>query len=495
MSIAYRAIEAKIDREWGVITALSKYYEISRTFVYMLRDRLISLTPHIFFPNKEVASYSKKEMTETILSYRLEGGMSIGEISTVMKRRRLDYSGESTISQSLSAIGALIPAVVSIPIDKELKVTALLDEIFIGSQPILITVEPISSAILNIELADNRKGKTWENHIKHITDNNPNIEIINTVTDEGSGILLGIKNALPNAHRQPDTFHALSHRLGIWVHRLESKAYSAIDNEYEREIVCLNRQTVDSFEKKQELYQEACAKTIEAIELYENFKYFYTHTIRQLNPFKSNGELRDMKKAKEEIEVALEFIETLEHTKINQEIQGIKKVLPNLLDYFKDAQKAIKNCRALGIDNETIRVLSLEWQWNKALIKAKNKERRKKAREELTHYSLIAKRMLWEDYERVKEKVFSELDTIIQASSMVENINSILRPYLDRSKNQVTQEFLNLFAFYHNHRVYKRGKRAGKTPMNILRGENLNRDWIELLIEQVENKEANFFSK
>jgi hypothetical protein len=137
----------------------------------------------------------------------------------------------------------------------------------------------------------------------------------------------------------------------------------------------------------------------------------------------------------------------------------------------------------------------LEWQWNKALIKAKNKERQKKAREELTHYSLIAKQMLWEDYERVKEKVFSELDTIIQASSMVENINSILRPYLDRSKNQVTQEFLNLFAFYHNHRVYKRGKREGKTPMNILRGENLNRDWIELLIEQVENKEANFFSK
>ena len=106
MSIAYRAIEAKIDREWGVITALSKYYEISRTFVYMLRDRLISLTPHIFFPKKESEAYNKKEMTETILSYRLEGGMSIGEISTVMKRRRLDYSGESTISQSLSAIGA-----------------------------------------------------------------------------------------------------------------------------------------------------------------------------------------------------------------------------------------------------------------------------------------------------------------------------------------------------------------------------------------------------
>jgi len=68
---------------------------------------------------------------------------------------------------------------------------------------------------------------------------------------------------------------------------------------------------------------------------------------------------------------------------------------------------------------------------------------------------------------------------------MVENINSILRPYLDRSKNQVTQEFLNLFAFYHNHRVYKRGKRAGKTPMDMLIGEKQNRDWIELLERKI----------
>jgi len=60
-------------------------------------------------------------MIETILSYRLEGGMSIGAISTVMKRQKLDYSGESTISQSLSAIGALIPTVESIPIEQKLQ--------------------------------------------------------------------------------------------------------------------------------------------------------------------------------------------------------------------------------------------------------------------------------------------------------------------------------------------------------------------------------------
>ena len=93
----------------------------------------------------------------------------------------------------------------------------------------------------------------------------------------------------------------------------------------------------------------------------------------------------------------------------------------------------------------------------------------------------------------MKDKVFGELDKIIQASSIVESINSILRPYLDRSKNQVTQEFLNLFAFYHNHRVYNDGKRKGKTPMEILSNQKQGKDWIELLIDTVEEKEPLFF--
>ena len=64
---------------------------------------------------------------------------------------------------------------------------------------------------------------------------------------------------------------------------------------------------------------------------------------------------------------------------------------------------------------------------------------------------------------------------------MVECINSILRPYLNGSKNQVTQEFLNLFLFYHNHRRYHEGKRKGKNPMEWLTGKTQEEDWITLL--------------
>jgi len=91
-------------------------------------------------------------------------------------------------------------------------------------------------------------------------------------------------------------------------------------------------------------------------------------------------------------------------------------------------------------------------------------------------------------FESIRERIYEELDQIIQASSMVECINSILRPYLNNSKNQVTQEFLNLFMFYHNHRRYHAGKRKGKTPMEILTGKEQKDDWITLLQQEVREK-------
>jgi len=192
--------------------------------------------------------------------------------------------------------------------------------------------------------------------------------------------------------------------------------------------------------------------------------------------------------------VALELIKGLNHKQINKQIDTIEKILPELLNYFEEAKKSIKKCKQLGMNDDIITALTLAWQWNKTLIKVKrNQRRREKAREEYLFYLEYAKEILGADYEKNKEIFFDELDNIIQSSSMVENINSILRPYLDHSKNQVTQEFLNLFAFYHNHRRFKAGKRKAKTPMEILTGEKQDKGWIELLTDFIEKVEPSFF--
>ena len=79
--------------------------------------------------------------------------------------------------------------------------------------------------------------------------------------------------------------------------------------------------------------------------------------------------------------------------------------------------------------------------------------------------------------------VFDNLDSIVKASSLVEMVNSLIRPYLNSCKGYITQETLNLIMFYHNHRRYKGGKRQGKAPIELLTGETLQGDWLDLLMQ------------
>jgi hypothetical protein len=79
--------------------------------------------------------------------------------------------------------------------------------------------------------------------------------------------------------------------------------------------------------------------------------------------------------------------------------------------------------------------------------------------------------------------VSEKLDAIVRASSLGEMVNAFIRPYLNRCKGQITQETLNLIMFYHNHRRYNSGKRKGKAPIELLTGEPLEADWVELLIQ------------
>lgn len=96
--------------------------------------------------------------------------------------------------------------------------------------------------------------------------------------------------------------------------------------------------------------------------------------------------------------------------------------------------------------------------------------------------------ILGNDFEPVKTTVFFEMDKIIQSSAIVENINSIVRAFLNTSRNRINQEILNLIMFYHNHRGYKAGKRKGKTPMELLTGARQEKDWLEMLMD-IEKKQ------
>ena len=77
------------------------------------------------------------------------------------------------------------------------------------------------------------------------------------------------------------------------------------------------------------------------------------------------------------------------------------------------------------------------------------------------------------------------LDSEIRSASLVENVNSALRPLLATCRGRVDQAMLDLFAYVHNHRRFVRGKRAGKAPIEILTGKEMAKTWLTSLVETI----------
>ena len=491
--IAIKAYLAQINKSYGAITALSKEHEISRQFIYNLIYTLQIALIMSFSITEESLAKSKRESIKTMLSLKFEGKSPLGGMATVMKRFDMPYSSESYISQTLKEIGGLLPQAQKIELDEELEIHGVADEIFVKSKPILMTEEPKSTLLLGVTLAEDRTNISWSEHFESILKANPNLTIGGMTTDEGTGLGLAIEKTFPFITRQPDIYHGVAHVFGLLRSSFEKKVDMAIKYEKERDRVCMERKTDAVFEKKYELYESALKATIKAVEEYEDFTYLYMCIINELQSFDSDGEIRDREKAQEVIQVALDLIEEFDSESVKKDVKTVRGLLPELLNYFEQTKKSVKKCQELGLEESKQKVLHLAWQWDKNFIKAKNKARRDRAKWERDFYLEYAEDLIGEEFERIKEAVFSELDNIIRASSAIENLNSILRPYLDSSKNQTSQEFLNIFMFYHNHRRYKAGKRKGKTPMEIFTGKKQDKDWIDLLLDIVEKKKPDFF--
>ena len=224
----------------------------------------------------------------------------------------LENNSVGSISQKLSEIGRYLPNTLNICDGTLLYVYLAADELYSHSKPILISVDPISTAILRIELADSRKTEDWINHFNKIKENG--IEVVLVVSDEGQGICSATCSVFPEKTRQSDTFHAVSHRLGKWVNSIGNSAYAAIADEYHYLEIFESAKTEQVIQKRMDAYFEA--KANQAITLYEDFKFLYHCIIGHLQVFDKDGNPNHRKNAEENIRIALDYMISLPITKI-----------------------------------------------------------------------------------------------------------------------------------------------------------------------------------
>ncbi len=84
-----------------------------------------------------------------------------------------------------------------------------------------MTVEPVSTAILRIELAPNRNAETWKNHFLPIQHNQ--YKALGLSSDRGTGLVKGFFDACPDKSWYSIHFHELRDLCG-YLTRLENQA-------------------------------------------------------------------------------------------------------------------------------------------------------------------------------------------------------------------------------------------------------------------------------
>ena len=460
---------------YGEITRIAHFYEVSRLFVYKLLWQLLTLYElEVYVPSSAAAI--RKEVDRYILLLRLEGQCSLEHISQIMRQLALPCSSVGSISQTLTAYAKALPKEVLTGCQ---IVFLLCDEIFTLGRPILITVEPKSLAILKIELVENREAETWKQHWQALAEagllTQPTV-----VSDQGPGLVKGC--ALMGLTHHPDLFHLLR-PLAMFGERFYRKALAAIAWEYERGSLAIGRSEA-VINKRLAAYEAAKAVAEERIERYDHFCYLWVELRQALELFDSDGRLPDLTSRQAEIKAILELMGELGDEKLPQELTSFASGLEGYWGYYQRAEEVHQGW-ITRYPRAVVEALACGWQAARQSINSKDYGLRKRLAQDAECYYAYAASLLPQQAEAIRQEVVAALEAEVRSSSLVENVNSALRPLLETCRGQVDQEMLELFAYVHNHRRFVRGKRAGKAPIEILTGKEIEKAWLDSLLETV----------
>ena len=458
---------------YGEITRIAQSYQVSRLFVYKLLWQLLTVYAlQVCEPSSTQAM--RKEVDRHILLLRLEGQCALENISHIIKQLGLPHASVGYISQRLTAYARALPTEVvsGAPI-----VFLLCDEIFTLGRPILLTVEPRSLAILKIELGDNREAETWKKHWEALAEAGL-IAHQTVVADQGAGLVKGC--ALMGLRHHPDLFHLLR-PLAMFGERFYRQALAAIAWEYERGGVGVGR-SEPVINKRMASYEAAKAAADEKISRYDHFCYLWAELRKALELFDSEGRIPAGASRQAEMKAILELMRALGCEQLNQALSSFASGLEGYWDSYQRAEASYQGL-IQRYPRDVVEVCVCGWQLKRQSTNSKDYAIRKRLAQEAAFYDDYAASLLPEQGEAIRKEVEETLDAEVRSSSLVEHVNAALRPLLATCRGQVDQELLELFAYVHNHRRFGRGKRAGKAPIEILTGKEMEKPWLDSLLE------------
>lgn len=463
---------------YGTIVDIAASYNVSRPFVYELKNKIIvSLNTTA---NKEA---EEKQMminltNQIILAVRLCCRSSVGGISEALKLLKLPNNSIGYVSQFLNNKASYL--INDLPVLLK-PITVLADEIFICGMPVLVIIDAVSHLILSIELAEDRTGDTWNDCFQSLSSKG---YIIQKVTkDLGTGLLKGTN--LSGLISQADLFH-LQKPFDVLLGTLTSQADRAIESEEKALKILNNRKSDSAILKAMGKYFNIMDETASKIDAYDNYDFLHYELHLAFDTFNSDGTFRDRDKIYGDATAAIDLLEEFfgNYTVMKKSIAFLRNNIEGYFPFVYEVENILK-FYSTRLPDFIIKNVCLAYQGNLKSIAVKNYQTGKKtanvAKEHMT-IVLTATRNESEKYDA--EKLATALSECSRSSSALEAKNSVIRKYADASTNQITQEHLNLIAFYMNRKVAIRGKYKGRSPLERFTGIKEKCSFLELLLRQ-----------
>ena len=468
---------------YGKMTEIANSYRISRTFLYQLLLMATLQLETLFSDEKLLFQKDHRHLESLLLLLRLEGNCSLLSLASILKALEYHPNSVGYLSQFFHSAGQTLPSTLVIPSKK--WVFYLSDEIFAMHTPILVTIDARSTTILNIELASDRSADTWRAHFEALADHQ--FFSLGMASDRGLGLVAGYQAACDMALWVADYFHELRDLFEV-LHQLERKAYAAISKEDDAAHKFARAKSEANLAKRLQQYDTAHHACEQAMALYDQLAMLL-HLLREaLQLCSPHGRLRTVENVRSELTLLFDMIAELDCAALTHTLKPLRTSLDDIVVPFAQAEAIHAELRAV-VPHDALDFLVLAWHHDHLVYQSGSKPKRYHQKER-DFWLACAEGLLGNEFDPLKALVFDKLDTIVRASSLVEMVNSLIRPYLNSCKGQITQETLNLIMFYHNHRRYKSGKRQGKAPIALLTGKPLEASWWELLRQQVNTKQG-----
>jgi hypothetical protein len=453
---------------YGLVTRLAREHDLSRQSLYTMLQRggqalTDSLLPRA--PGRPTLSLplvlDKNRLDRAIVTFTTAGHASLEGVQVCVEEAFDLHRTTGYISGVLKQAGVAAHANLK-QLCPPQPIRADLDEIFSGSTPHPTLIDHDSLLILALQRADSRDSTTWG--VILLDQARKGVTISEAASDGAWGIIGGIQESGVVAVRLGDLFHVLRD-LMIVAGQLEKAAYAALGREERARLVEAEAGAGHPRRgpKRTSALSVAEAETASqmAVRRFDDYVWLVRVVRETLEPIAARtGRLHSVNWSRQELLAVVSLLREWGDERVTKVAGRLERAIPELIAYQELLARQLAPWTA-QFGEETVELIAWAWLHRQGLA--------------LTTPAALEKAFPAEHHAPAKA-IWAALDGVHRGSSLVECINSLLRPHLLVHRG-AGQGLLDLLACYFNHRVFSRGKRQGKSPLQLAGLANSD-DWL-----------------